>query len=269
MAIDIATLKVAELKKHLQERGLSTSGLKADLASRLQDAMSSEESTTNQEPAVDDETTPVQSNEDEKAHEKAANDQQVVDAQQEIAMDNVEDQDSMGSDLQNEHHVSNDKIQEQPSERLLHQATEQEEKEVELGQDENHHATRQEHEEVSVPVEHDQEAQYSKVTSGVSPYFRTLTPLTQEEEANTVSLEGLTPENGIVQKMDPSRSLYIHGLIRPLTLATLKEKIEQYGPLETKSNPNEQSVWLDGIKTHAYITVSESCPVVSSTNEMT
>lgn len=40
--LDVKRLKVAELRQELQERGLETRGLKADLAQRLQEALDAE-----------------------------------------------------------------------------------------------------------------------------------------------------------------------------------------------------------------------------------
>jgi SAP domain-containing ribonucleoprotein len=57
---DIPNLKVADLKKELQSRGLNTGGLKAELVERLQEAIN-KESQTNKQPSTASSSNPTPS----------------------------------------------------------------------------------------------------------------------------------------------------------------------------------------------------------------
>lgn len=96
--------------------------------------------------------------------------------------------------------------------------------------------------------------QMAQKESGLSPYLDPPAALSLEQASLSKSLSELP--NELAQLEKPSRSIYIAGLVRPLTLPHLRSKVEEYGDLGGDDVEEGQEIWLDGVKTHAYVTVS-------------
>lgn len=92
-------------------------------------------------------------------------------------------------------------------------------------------------------------------TSGLSPYTDPPTVLSFDESSSTKGLKEFDEEARKLEK--PSRSLYIAGLVRPLTLPSFRAKMEEFGQLGGTDVKEDHQLWLDGVKTHAYVTVSK------------
>lgn len=89
---------------------------------------------------------------------------------------------------------------------------------------------------------------------GLSPISDHPPVLSVEQTASTKALSELNEEEVGLEK--PSRSIYITGLVRPLTLPSFKAKAEEFGDLGGEGIEEGHEVWLDGVKSHAYVTVS-------------
>lgn len=92
--------------------------------------------------------------------------------------------------------------------------------------------------------------------SGFSPYTDPPAPLSDDQTASSKDLLEL---DEVARKLErPSRSIYITGLIRPLTLPSFRAKVEEYGLLGGQGVQEGHELWMDGVKAHAYVTVSRA-----------
>ena len=92
--------------------------------------------------------------------------------------------------------------------------------------------------------------------AGLSPYTDPPAPLSDDQTASSKDLLEL---DEVARKLErPSRSIYITGLVRPLTLPSFRAKVEEYGVLGGQGVQEGHELWMDGVKAHAYVTVSRA-----------
>jgi hypothetical protein len=105
-------------------------------------------------------------------------------------------------------------------------------------------------------IDKEEEKLSSLLQGGLSPYSDPPTILSADQIASSKALSSLNEEEKKLEKT--SRSIYITGLVRPLTLPSFRAKAEEFGELGGEIVEEGHQVWLDGVKTHAFITVSDS-----------
>jgi len=321
MALDVSSLKVADLKEELSKRNLSTSGLKKDLASRLQehiDATQNDEGATEhavqgekgQDMGVDVKTMLDGKKEEEvevpltetrqdasetymnmaasksnieepeklpdKRESQEEKDQSILKSLDVIMDDEAaSSQDPANSTKSNVHTDGMASL----ANRMGVKAPEVDEMEIELGggietevdiQGEDLKSSVQETPgdsgnaikvtsgDAKLPASEAMEEDNSKLSSkhvgGLSPYTDPPSHFSTESTAQSKLLTSLDKE--ILKLEKSSRSIYIVGLVRPLTLPTFRTKVEESGALGGDGIREGNEIWLDGIKSHAYVTVS-------------
>lgn len=309
--LDVAALKVAELKEELSKRSLPTNGLKKDLAERLREAIeadagveevASEEKVDGEavdiveEPSKDDvngqaDAASVQPNEVETSDAKDGVEAVDIPIEQvqaapleakdavEVEVASAHKEDTMPSDEHKDAVIATDEQapaaievvskvtdtepieSESLADRMGERVAKADIEEVDLGVDQDADIETNvdeldaaaidasaETETADVVMKDEEKRLTSHHPNGLSPHSDPPLMLSPNEASTAKAIIELDEEARKLSK--PSRTVYVGGLVRPLTLPSFKSKMEEYGLLE-----KGDSVWLDGVKTHAYVTV--------------
>lgn len=283
MTIDVASLKVAELKEELSARGLPTTGLKKELALRLQEVVDAASSAQpsggggqqqqQQQGADGDDEAGGPNGEQGDTAEGEEDDGPSGGAQQalrEIEIASIRDT-SPAPHPEASTTVKDTALAEAVVEQL--EAVDQEEvmsRNIEkkelmdakddvvvpsaLGTAADERAPRADGEvndlrpadEVMLEGQQMEDTQELDVLhpNGFSLHTTPPLPLDSSQSSLSLPLTRAVEENQDL--LAPSRCIYITGLVRPLTTQMLQSRIEEFGPLA--------SLWLDGVKTHAFAT---------------
>lgn len=284
MTIDVASLKVAELKEELSARGLPTTGLKKELALRLQevvDAASSaqpsggggQQQQQQQQGADGDDRSAEANDEQNDTAEGEEGDGPSSGAQQELQdIKIVSSRDaSPAPHPEASTTVKDTALAEAVVEQLEAADQEQavsrnvEEEELmdakddvvvppALGTTDDEKVPRADGEvndlrpadETMLEGQETDDAQEFDVLhpDGLSLHTTPPVPLDSSRSSLSLPLTRAVEENQDL--LAPSRCIYITGLVRPLTTQMLQSRVEEFGPLA--------SLWLDGVKTHAFAT---------------
>ncbi|PWN93140.1 hypothetical protein FA10DRAFT_14634 [Acaromyces ingoldii] len=284
MTIDVASLKVAELKEELSARGLPTTGLKKELALRLQEVVDAafsaqpsgggEQRQQQQQQGADGDDKRGGANvEQGDTAEREEDDRPSGGAQQ--APQDIEIASIRGASPAPHPGASttvkDTALAEAGVEQL--EAADQEEavsRNIEeedltdakddvvvppaLGTSDDERAPRADGEvndprpadEMMLEGQQTDDAQELSILhpNGLSLHTTPPLPLDSSQSSLSLPLTRAVEENQDL--LAPSRCIYITGLVRPLTTQMLQSRVEEFGPLA--------SLWLDGVKTHAFAT---------------
>lgn len=294
MTGDVSKLKVVDLKKELQKRALPTTGLKADMVERLQEAMAAseqgnddaaaEDAASAGDPVVEETMQEVPSAENgqgvqsmepvldriplESAGETAAPDSAVVTSPESgMPASRGQVEDAKGGTeaslpLGPENGEAKDEEPQPGAEIDIGETNEPQvgsESPVIAAPQEAHSSSLAQRleEQRNSPVKSAEPVslQNEEGDGGMSPHEDPPAKLNVAATKNARTL-GVTDLGDLGSQMLPSKSIYITGLIRPLTTGSLREKAEEFGDLDERLVVDGRALWLDGVKSHAYITVS-------------
>ncbi|UZJ54937.1 hypothetical protein CBS101457_004257 [Exobasidium rhododendri] len=347
-SLDVSSLKVADLKEELAKRDLSSSGLKKDLASRLQKAIDAQGG--DEEPNRERTTVSVEA--EEKAEDDDAdvekdtvkgdvvggalttetgtelNAKEVVDEDDDTAVASVEGVESLrdrarqesatelgtnksdgslneheaGTTIGSDEAETRDERHADASTSLLDRmdveaggVAESDGMEIDLdggfqAEDSIHveevaSETRAEqraqrsddqamgvdgdvqHSDQTEPTTSDSVALSTRYPGDSTPQMTPATHLPLRDTTTSKAMFAL--EEKTLKLEQRSRSIYVVGLIRPLTLPSFRAKVEEFGILGGEGIKEGNEIWLDGIKSHAYVTYQDIQSAIQAKEAMT
>ncbi|CAO1632937.1 unnamed protein product [Sympodiomycopsis kandeliae] len=272
VTMDVSALKVADLKKELAARDLNVNGLKAELATRLQEAIdtdskpASSTTTGEQTESAKGEEEPASSTKQEDATENHADSSPRNEAREvESHNENVDKHSSAlavpssapegtTQQLVGEIAASDHKAEAEPKEEEDAVQIGVEPTETDIGDGETE-LKDEVQENIEVPQDPtDDTTQVQDVTQEKSQTGGQMAVDDVEEEAVPQSAKPLA-------KLDtphpPSRAVKLLHLVRPILVSTLKEEAEKFGELE-QDETYRNGIYLDGIKSAGWIVYKET-----------